>query len=132
MKYLLLLLILLTALVQADYRNKALGFTDTTVPGYDAVTQPNRTGIVSVSLDLNTAIFYLADPLENPALPYDILLGSENHYCWAEGSEYRRRTFQYQGTTYRVDVVLNPDNSLSVYLDDLLIAEEIDFCEVIE
>jgi hypothetical protein len=132
MKVLFCALLLVMTSVNADFRNKALGFTDTTVPGYDAVIQPNRTGIVSVSLDLNTASFYLADPLENSNLPYDILMGKENHYCWAEDSQYRRRAFQYQGTTYRVDVVLNSDNSLSVYLDDLLISEEINFCEVVE
>jgi hypothetical protein len=131
-KYFLFLFILLTALVQADYRNRALGFTDTTVPGYDHKTQPNRTGIVSVSLDLNTAIFYLADPLENPVLPYDILMGKENHYCWLKGGEYRRREFQYQGVTYLVDVVLDSDNNLAVYIDDVLIRDVTNFCQVIE
>ena len=127
MRYLLILLLCMSAAHAQDYRNRAMGFTNSSLLGYDAETNPNRTGIVSVSLDLNTAIFYLADPNENPALPHDVLLGKENHWCWqlADG-QYRRREFNYVNANYIVDVVLNADNSLWVFLDD----ERIDYDEI--
>ena len=121
MKYLLILLLVGSAQAQ-DYRNRAMGFTNSSLLGYDAVTNPNRTGIVSVSLDLNTAVFYLADPHANPALPHDVLMGKENHWCWQlADNQYRRREFNYVNSNYIVDVVLNADNSLWVYLDDVRI-----------
>ena len=105
--------------------NRAYGFTNTTLPGYDNETNPNRTGIVSVSLDLNTASFFLSNPLP----PYFILLGRSNHYCWqfADGS-FRRREFNYVGPSYIVDILLNEDNSLWVYLDDVLLDPVELFC----
>ena len=112
--------------VAADYRNVAYGYTNTTLPGYDAETNPNRTGVVSVSLDLNTARFYLDGNL----------LDSMNHFCWpfTDGT-FRRQDYQYVGQSYLVDIVLDSDNRLYVYLDDIML-EPIDetdpikpFCE---
>ena len=132
MKTLLIILLLITGLAQADYRNQAESFTNTTLPGYDAETNPNRAGIVSVSLDLNTANFWLGDPTENPTLPHEVLMVQINHFCWPmfDGT-FRRRSFQYVNESYIVDVVLNEDNSLWVYLDDVRIDEDrvLEFCE---
>jgi hypothetical protein len=123
MKALIAVLLLVTIPAYAvDWENQAFGFTNTDLPGYDPETNPNRTGIVSVSLDLNTAHFWLGDPGHNPVIPHNVYIGSENHYCWplADGT-WRRRDMNYVNASYVVDVILDSDNVLYVYLDDVLL-----------
>ena len=112
-----------------DYENRAEAWTNTDLLGYDPITNPNRTGVISVSLDLNTIRVYLADPSENPVLPHQVLLHESNHYCWQyPDGTWRYRSYQYVGPNYMVDVVLNHDNSLWVYLDGVLFPQYENWC----
>ena len=119
MRQALLLLILLTTTLQAQsLPDKAWAFTDTSVLGYDAETNPNRTGIVSVTLHRNAQTYYLDG----------VKIGKQHNYCHFEyDGSWHYQNFNY-GSVYVA--LVSSDNTLDIYLDDVLIGMVPDWCVV--
>jgi hypothetical protein len=111
---------LVSGVVMAQ-QDKAIGATNTQLPGYDSETNPNRSGIVSVTLHKNRATFYLDG----------VIVGRDFNYCHYDGNgSLHPQGFEYTNAAYTMYVSLeNEDNTLDVYLDDVLIASHPDWCQ---
>ena len=126
MKNVLKLLVLTATLMSmgalgAQFQDRYSGFTNTTLPGYDNETNPNRTGIVSVTLHNNAATFYLDG----------IVVGKHYNYChYDKNGQLHQQGFAYTNPSYTMYIEhVTVENVLDIYLDDVLIATQENWCE---
>ena len=122
LKYLLCVFATLLASVAGAQVDDQYGAgTNTQLPGYDAQTNPNRVGIVSVSMHKNAMTVHLDGEA----------VGKHFNYCHIDANgSLHRQAFNYQNAAFVVFVELvATENVLDIYLDDVLIQTFTDWCK---